>query len=391
MAKSTKYHFKTKAIHSGFTGDATGAVMPPIYLSTTYRQDAPGKPIGEFEYSRSSNPNRVYLENALAALEGGKHGLCFASGCAALATLLQSLPKGAHAIVADDVYGGTIRLFEKVYAEKGVSFTQVDCADISALADSFKPNTALVWVETPSNPMLKILDIEQIAQLKREHAPHAHFFVDNTFATPYLQTPLAWGADGVCHSSTKYIGGHSDVVGGAIIVNDDTLAEHLRYYQNAMGAVPSPMDCFLLNRSIKTLALRMEAHCDNAEKIVNFLQSQAVVNKINYPGLTAHPNHHVAQKQMSRFGGMISVTFDYDFDQIKQFLRQLNLFTLAESLGGVESLVEHPAIMTHAAVRPEHRKLLGIDDGLLRFSVGIEDVEDLIADLQAAIEAVQAR
>lgn len=376
------YHFKTKAIHTGYTVDATGAVMPPIYLSSTYKQSAPGQPIGGFEYSRSSNPDRVYLENNLAALEGGKHGLCFASGCAALATLLQSLPKNAHVIVSDDVYGGTLRLFAKVYAEKSVAFTQVDCTDLEAFRAAFTPQTQLVWIETPSNPMLKIIDIEQICAIKTKQNSKAWVFVDNTFATPYLQNPIALGADGVCHSTTKYIGGHSDVVGGALIVQDDTLAEQLRYYQNALGAVPSPMDCYLLLRSIKTLALRMEAHCQNAQKIVEFLQGSAKIKNIYYPGLPEHPNFTVAQKQMKDFGGMISASFDFTLDETKRFLSHLKLFTLAESLGGVESLIEHPAIMTHATIPPAHRQKLGITDGFIRLSVGIEDAEDLIEDLK---------
>lgn len=379
------YKFKTRAIHTGFSGDATGAVMPPIYLSTTYKQSEPAQPIGNFEYSRSSNPNRTYLETALASLEGGTQGLCFASGCAALATLLQSLPHNAHVIVGDDVYGGTVRLFAKVFAEKGITFNQIDCTDSAAFKNALTPNTQLIWIETPSNPMLKIIDIEKISEIKSKQAPKAHLFVDNTFATPYLQNPLECGADGVCHSTTKYIGGHSDVVGGALIVKDNTLAENLRFYQNAIGAIPSPMDCFLLLRSLKTLGIRMEAHCKNAEKVVDFLSMQACVKKIHYPGLSNHPNHDIARRQMRGFGGMISVSFNFDLEQIKKLLKRLTLFTLAESLGGVESLIEHPALMTHATVSPQQRKLLGIEDGLLRLSVGIEDADDLIADLNQAL------
>ncbi|MCS5707586.1 aminotransferase class I/II-fold pyridoxal phosphate-dependent enzyme [Candidatus Berkiella cookevillensis] len=380
-----KYKFKTRAIHAGFSGDATGAVMPPIYLSTTYKQREPAKPIGDFEYSRSSNPNRSYLETALASLEGGTHGLCFSSGCAALATLLQSLAPNSHVVIGDDVYGGTVRLFAKVFAEKGITFSQVDCSDATAFKNALKPNTQLIWVETPSNPMLKITDIAQICEIKSKYASKAYVFIDNTFATPYLQNPLECGADGVCHSTTKYIGGHSDVVGGALIVKEDTLAENLRFYQNAMGAVPSPMDCFLLLRSLKTLGIRMEEHCKNAEKIVDFLHTQPCVKQIHYPGLKNHLHHDVARTQMRGFGGMISANFNFNIEQVKKLLGRLQLFTLAESLGGVESLIEHPALMTHATVSPQQRKLLGIDDGLLRFSVGIEESDDLIDDLKQAL------
>ena len=384
MEKTKHYHFSTKAIHTGFSGDTTGAVMPPIYLSTTYQQTEPGKPIGEFEYSRSSNPNRVYLEKTLAALEQGNHGLCFASGCAALATLLHTLSPGAHVLVGDDVYGGTVRLFAKVFAEKGIQFTQIDCTNLTAFKNALSKNTQLIWIETPSNPMLKIIDIAALSEIKNKINPQVPLFVDNTFATPYLQTPLTLGADGVCHSTTKYIGGHSDVVGGALVVNHAELAENIRFYQNAIGAIPSPMDCFLLLRSVKTLALRMEAHCKNAALLVDFLSRQKQVKQIHYPGLSDHPNHAVALKQMRGFGGMISVVFNYNLDQVKTFLSRLQLFTLAESLGGVESLIEHPALMTHAAVPLQQRTMLGIDDGLLRLSVGIEHANDLIEDLQQA-------
>lgn len=380
-----KYKFNTRAIHAGFSGDATGAVMPPIYLSTTYKQREPAKPIGDFEYSRSSNPNRSYLETALASLEGGTHGLCFSSGCAALATLLQSLAHNSHVVIGDDVYGGTVRLFAKVFAEKGITFSQVDCSDATTFKNALTPNTQLIWVETPSNPMLKITNIAQICEIKSKYAPKAYVFIDNTFATPYLQNPLECGADGVCHSTTKYIGGHSDVVGGALIVKENALAENLRFYQNAMGAVPSPMDCFLLLRSLKTLGIRMEAHCKNAEKIVDFLSTQSCVKKIHYPGLKNHLHHDVAHTQMRGFGGMISVNFNFNIEQVKKLLGRLQLFTLAESLGGVESLIEHPALMTHSSVSPQQRKLLGIDDGLLRLSVGIEESDDLIDDLKQAI------
>tara|TARA_R110002110_G_scaffold400317_2_gene616644 strand:- start:105 stop:1274 length:1170 start_codon:yes stop_codon:yes gene_type:complete len=388
--KNNNYNFKTNVIHAGYQADTiTGSVMPPIYLSTTYKQSAPGKPIGEFEYSRSSNPNRQFVEQSLATLEGGHFGLCFASGCAALAIVLQTLPTGAHVVVSDDVYGGTLRLFAQVYKQKGIDFTQVDCTDLAQFKQALTPKTELIWIETPSNPMLKIIDIEQIANIKNTTTPEANLFVDNTFASPYLQNPLALGADGVCHSTTKYLGGHSDVVGGALIVNKPELNEKLAYMQNALGAVPSAMDCYLLMRSIKTLAIRMDAHCQNAQKVVTFLNSHPKVDNVLYPGLPEHPQYHVAEKQMKNFGGMISTTFKLDLNQVKSFLGHLQLFTLAESLGGVESLIEHPAIMTHATIPPAQRKALGISDGLVRLSVGIEDADDLIWDLKEALEHVK--
>jgi len=389
MTSNKPYNFKTNVIHAGYQADSvTGAVMPPIYLSTTYKQSSPGSPIGEFEYSRSNNPNRQFVEKSLAALEGGQYGLCFASGCAALAIVLQSLSPGAHVIVSDDVYGGTLRLFAQVYQKKGISFVQVDCTDLETFKQALTPKTELIWIETPSNPMLKIVDIEKIAEIKNNITPEANLFIDNTFATPYLQTPLALGADGVCHSTTKYLGGHSDIVGGALIVNKPDLNEKLTYMQNALGAVPSAMDCYLLMRSIKTLALRMDAHCHNAHKVVEFLNSHPKVAKVIYPGIPEHPQYHVAEKQMKNFGGMVSAAFKLDLTQIKNFLGNLKLFTLAESLGGVESLIEHPAIMTHASVPPAQRQALGISDGLVRLSVGIEDANDLIEDLKEGLEKV---
>lgn len=389
MTSNKLYNFKTNVIHAGYQPDTvTGSVMPPIYLSTTYKQSAPGEPIGEFEYSRSSNPNRQFVEKSLAVLEGGQYGLCFASGCAALAIVLQSLSPGAHVVVSDDVYGGTLRLFAQVYQQKGISFVQVDCTDVEKFKQALTPKTELIWIETPSNPMLKIIDIEQIAEIKNKITPEANLFVDNTFATPYLQTPLALGADAVCHSTTKYLGGHSDVVGGALIVNKPELNEKLAYMQNALGAVPSAMDCYLLMRSIKTLAIRMDAHCHNAQKVVEFLNTHPKVEKVIYPGLSEHPQYHVAEKQMKNFGGMVSTAFKLDLTQVKSFLGHLKLFTLAESLGGVESLIEHPAIMTHATIPPAQRQALGITDGLVRLSVGIEDANDLINDLKEGLEKV---
>lgn len=380
-------HFATKAIHAGFHHDPiTGAVMPPIYLSSTFAQHTPGKPMSHYEYSRTANPTRDILQANLAALEQGKYALCFASGCAALTTLLHTLAPGSHVIINDDVYGGTHRLFHQVFAPLGITYTQCDMADFAALKSAFTPKTALIWIETPTNPLLKIIDIAAISELKKQIAPHVLFAVDNTFATPYLQNPLSLGADIVCHSTTKYIGGHSDIVGGALIINNDTLAEKCFFYQNAIGAIPSPMDCYLLLRSIKTLHVRMQAHCHNAKIIAEFLSNHPKIQKVIYPGLTSHPEHFLARHQMRDFGGMISVVLKGHQEDAMRFLQKVQLFTLAESLGGVESLIEHPGIMTHAAVPVAHREKIGITDSLVRLSIGIEDVEDLITDLEQALE-----
>jgi cystathionine beta-lyase/cystathionine gamma-synthase len=385
-SKKDKYHFATLAIHAGFSFDeSTGAVMPPIYMTSTYAQKSPGEPISKYEYSRTANPTRDILQTNLAALENGRFGFSFASGCAALNTLLQMLPPQSHVIVSDDVYGGTLRLFAKVFAQWGLSFTQVDMTNLAEVKAAYRPQTKLVWLETPSNPLLKILDIAAICDINRQQTNKPWVAVDNTFATPYLQTPLDLGADIVCHSATKYIGGHSDVIGGALILNDSTLAEQMFFIENATGAVPSPMDCFLLLRSLKTLPIRMRAHCENAQKVAEFLAGHPSVKKVIYPGLSNHAQHELAQKQMRGFGGMISFELKGEMNDAKQFLKKLQLFTLAESLGGVESLVESPAIMTHAAIPAEHRKKIGIADTLIRLSVGIEDVRDLIDDLKGAL------
>ncbi len=384
MSKKEKsLQFATKAIHAGFTFDATGAIMPPVYLNSTYKQLTPAHPVGKYEYSRTANPTRDVLSANLAALEDGKHGFCFSSGCGALNTLLQLFKPGDHVIISDDVYGGTLRLLANVFSHWGLSFTQCDMTDSALFANAYTDKTKLVWLESPSNPLLKIIDIAALCDINKQQKSKAIVAVDNTFATPYLQQPLLLGADIVCHSTTKYIGGHSDVVGGALILNDDALAEKLFYYQNATGAIPSPMDCFLLIRSLKTLPVRMQAHCHNAMKIAQFLQTHPKIKQVYYPGLPEHPQHHVAKKQMRDFGGMISIEVNADLDA---FFQKLEIFTLAESLGGVESLIEHPATMTHAAIPKEHRQKIGISDTLVRLSVGIEDAQDLMDDLDQALK-----
>lgn len=386
VSKKESSRFATKAIHAGFSHDkATGAVMPPIYLSSTFAQLAPSEPISQYEYSRTANPTRDILQANLASLENGQYGLCFASGCAALNTLLQAFPSNTHVLLSNDVYGGTLRLLANVFNNMGFTYTQVDMTDINAVSSNIKSDTQLIWLETPSNPLLQIIDIAAIANVKKQKAPSAIFAVDNTFATPYLQTPLDLGADLVCHSTTKYIGGHSDIIGGALILKDNAFAQKLYYLQNATGAIPSPMDCYLLLRSIKTLPVRMQTHCLNAKKIAAFFSEHAKISKVIYPGLTNHPQHALAKVQMRDFGGMISVILKDGLQAVAPFLKRLEIFTLAESLGGVESLIEHPAVMTHAAIPADHRKKIGIEDGLVRISVGIEDVEDLIEDLDQAL------
>ena len=368
MDSWNKYQFSTNAIHAGFKhDDVTGAIMPPITLSTTFAQSQPGHPLGKYEYTRTQNPNRDFLEKTLAVLEKGQFGLCFASGSAALSTLIMALPKDSHIILSNDVYGGTLRIFDKVFSEHNMTYSLCDLTHPENMAKLINSQTKLIWLETPSNPLLKIIDIAAIKQ----QAPQVLVGVDNTFATPYLQNPLNLGADLVCHSSTKYIGGHSDVLGGALILNDKALMEKLAFLQNAIGAVPSPFDCFLLLRSLKTLALRMKAHCHNAMLIAEFLSGHPQVKKLYYPGLKSHPQHQLAKKQMRDFGGMLSVEF-------KKALKPLQLFTLAESLGGIESLFEYPDKMTHVG--------MGIDPSLVRFSIGIEDPEDLIKDLNEALK-----
>jgi len=376
--------FSTRAVHVGQGPDpATGAVVQPIHMATTFAQQGVGKHHG-FEYSRTGNPTRGALEECLAALEDAKHCLAFASGLGAETTLMLLLNPGDHVVYMEDVYGGTFRLFDKVLKRFGLDFSAVDASDIDAVERSMKVNTRMVWLESPTNPLLRIVDIDAVSEVAHSHG--AMVCVDNTFATPYLQQPLHLGADVVVHSSTKYIGGHSDVVGGAIMTNDDELEEQLRFHQNAVGAVPSPFDCWLLLRGVKTLALRVERQSLNAVEIASALQANKAVHRVYYPGLESHPNRSVAARQMRMFGGMVSFEVA---DEAAAFraLERLRIFALAESLGAVESLAEHPARMTHASIPPQERQRAGVGDGLIRLSVGVEDAADLIADLEFALES----
>jgi len=376
--------FGTRCVHAGQHPDpTTGAITTPIYMTSTYVQSSPGVFKDGYDYSRSKNPTRQALEDHLAALEGGVRGLSFSSGLASIDCVLHLLSAGDHVVLCDDVYGGTFRLFKRVFEQLGISFTRVDMTDPDATRDAFTDKTRLVWLETPTNPTLKIIDIEQMAAIA--HAKRALLAVDNTFATPALQNPLKLGADIVSHSSTKYIGGHADVVGGALIVRDKELGERLWFNQNSVGAIPSPMDCFLQLRSTKTLHLRMQRHCENAARVAEHLSGHAAVEKVIYPGLKTHPQHALAERQMKGFGGMVSVELKGGLDAARTMLERVQLFSLAESLGGVESLIEHPGIMTHGSIPPEERAWLGITDGLVRLSVGIEDTEDQLADLDQAL------
>jgi cystathionine gamma-lyase len=376
--------FATKAIHAGQSPDPiTGAVMVPIYQTSTYAQESPGKHTG-YEYSRTDNPTRTAYQECVAALENGKYALAFSSGLATSDTILHSLNTGDHIICSDDVYGGTFRLFDKVLTRFGIQFTFMDLTDLSKVEAAVKPNTKMLWIESPTNPMLKIFDIAGLAKLAK--AKKLISVVDNTFMSPYFQRPLELGADIVLHSITKYMNGHSDVVGGVLVTSNDALYTELKYLQNAIGAVPGPQDCFLVMRGLKTLAIRMKQHAENAMKIAKFLESHSKIEKVIYPGLTSHPQHELAKKQMHGFGGMLSFYVKGDLKAATTLLEKVQIFTLAESLGGVESLIEHPAIMTHASVPIETREALGIHDTLIRISVGIEDVDDLIADLSQALE-----
>jgi len=378
--------FGTRAVHAGQPPDPlTGALMVPIYQNSTYRQRGPADPIDGYEYARTKNPTRLALERNLAALEGGKHGLCFASGLAAINTVLNLLKSGDHVVAGDDLYGGTWRLFEKLYAGFGVAFTYVDLGDLAALRAAMRPTTRFVFAESPTNPLLKICNLAEVAKIA--HAGGAKVVCDNTFATPYLQRPLELGCDVVVHSLTKYLGGHSDVIGGALIASDDELAARLAFFQNAVGGVPGPQDCFLVLRGTKTLHLRMERHCQTALRIARFLERHPDVTKVFYPGLKQHPGHAIAAKQMNGFGGMISFVVKGDVERGKQVAARTRLFACAESLGGVESLIEHPPSMTHASIPAELRRARGLDDGLLRISVGVEDADDLERDLAQAIAA----
>lgn len=376
-------HVETLAVHAGVEPDpTTGAVMTPIYQTSTYAQEDVGAHKG-YDYSRTDNPTRSALQSALAALEGGRHALAFASGMAAIDTLLRLLRPGDHVLCGDDVYGGTFRLFDRVFSPFGLQFSYVDTTSLDAVAAAIRPETKLIWLETPTNPMLRITDIAAVAGLAREAG--AWLAVDNTFASPVLQQPLRLGATFVVHSTTKYIGGHSDVVGGAIVLDDEESYERLKFLQNAVGAVPGPMDAFLTLRGIKTLALRMERHCANATRVARFLEDHRAVAQVIYPGLESHPQYELARRQMAGPGGMVSFLLHGGEAAARTLARKTRLFTLAESLGGVESLVELPAPMTHASVAGSP---LEVDPGLVRFSVGIEHADDLIADLRQALAQI---
>ncbi len=377
--------FATRAVHAGQVPDpATGAIMTPVYLTSTYVQEFPEKHKG-FDYARTVHPTREALQKNLASLEGAKFGLCFASGMAATSTIAEALNPGDHVLCGNDLYGGTYRVFTKVFARFGLTFSFVDTTDLNAVEAAFTPKTKLVWVETPSNPLLKITDLRAVAKLAK--AKNAKLVVDNTFASPALQRPLELGADVVVHSTTKYMGGHSDVVGGAILTSDEALYKEYKFLQNAVGAVPGPLDCFLLLRGTKTLPLRMAKHCENAAAVAKHLTSHPEVAKVHYPGLPQHPGHAVAKAQMSGFGGMISFELKGDMERAKRMIPSCRIFSLAESLGGVESLAGHPASMTHGSIPREERIKAGLSDGLVRLSVGVEDAKDLIADLDRAITA----
>lgn len=386
-ADKNKHGFSTRAIHAGQSPDpTTGAIMTPVYLTSTYVQASPGVHKG-YEYSRTHNPTRKAFEQCLADLENGKYGFAFASGCAATTTILHLLNEGDHVIAGDDMYGGTFRLFDKVLSHHGLRFSYVDLTVPENFEKAITPHTKMVWLETPTNPTLKLVDIQKIATMAK--AKKIIVVVDNTFMSPYFQRPLDLGADIVVHSITKYIGGHSDVVGGAVVTSGAALAERLGFLSNSMGAIQAPFDAFMCLRSLKTLPVRMKAHQENAMQVAKFLEGHAKVARVIYPGLKSHPQYDLACKQMSGFGGMITFFIKGGMPAARSFLENVKVFSLAESLGGVESLIEHPAIMTHASVPAEVRKTLGIDDSLIRLSVGIEDSEDLLSDLKTAFDSVK--
>jgi cystathionine gamma-lyase len=377
--------FATRTIHAGQHPDpTTGAVMVPIYATSTYAQESPGVHKG-YEYSRSQNPTRQAFERCIADLESGERGYAFASGLAAISTVLELLNSGDHVIASDDLYGGSFRLFDKVRKRSaGLTFDFVDMSDIGAVEKAIKPNTKMIWVETPTNPMLRLADLAAIAKLAKKRGILTAS--DNTFASPYTQRPLEQGIDIVVHSTTKYLNGHSDIVGGCAVVGDNKdLADRLAFLHNAVGAIQGPFDSFLALRGLKTLALRMERHCSNALKIARWLEGRKDVERVFYPGLESHPQHALAKAQMAAFGGIVTVVLKRDLAGTRRFLERCKLFTLAESLGGVESLIEHPAIMTHASIPEDQRKVLGISDALVRLSCGVEDADDLIADLEQAL------
>jgi len=380
--------FATRAIHAGQEPDpTTGAVMTPIYATSTYVQESPGKHKG-FDYARSINPTRLAYERCIADLEGGSRGWAFASGLAAMSTVLELIDSGSHVVVSDDLYGGTFRLFERVRRRSAnLDFTFIDMSDPADFERAIKKNTRMVWVETPSNPLLKVIDLEAIAKTARERKIIS--VSDNTFASPWIQRPIEFGFDIVVHSATKYLGGHSDMVGGvAVVGTNKELGDQLAFLQNSVGAIAGPFDSFLALRSLKTLALRMERHCSNALEIARWLEEQAQVKSVRYPGLKSHPQHELARQQMRGFGGMVTAILDTDLEGTRRFLENTHLFALAESLGGVESLINHPALMTHASVPKAQRDALGVGDSLVRLSVGVEDVRDLIDDLQFAFAAI---
>lgn len=377
--------FATRAIHAGQAPDpSTGAIMPPIYATSTYVQQSPGVHQG-YEYSRSQNPTRFAYERCIADLEGGKAGFAFASGMAATATALELLPSGSHVIAMDDLYGGTYRLFKNVReTSAGLTFSFLDLGDLAAVEAAIRPETKLIWVETPSNPLLKLVDLEAVAAIARKHGILCA--CDNTFASPWAQRPIEHGFHMVMHSATKFLNGHSDMVGGVLVIgDDDALIERMAYLQNAVGGVQGPFDSFLALRGLKTLALRMERHDSNGQAVAAFLEGHPKVERVYYPGLESHPQHALARRQMDGFGGMVTAVLGGGLDAARRFLERVEVFALAESLGGVESLIEHPAIMTHASIPAEIRAELGISDGLVRLSVGVEDEADLIGDLEQAL------
>lgn len=377
--------FGTTAIHAGIEPDpSTGAIMTPIFQTSTYVQSSPGDHKG-FEYGRTNNPTRQALQNNLAALEGGNHGLCYSSGLAAIDAVMKLLTSGDEIIASNDLYGGTYRLFTRIYAKFGLKFHFIDMADINNIENYINDNTKLLWIETPTNPMMNIIDIAGAANIAKKN--QLTLAVDNTFATPYLQQPLSLGADIVMHSVTKYLGGHSDLVMGALITKSDELAKELAFIQKSSGAIPGPQDCFLVLRGIKTLHLRMERHCENGEIIARYLAEHPKVDKVFWPGFEGHRNHEIAKKQMNNFGGMLSFTLKgNDKKEAFRVMESFKYFSLAESLGGVESMVNHPATMTHASLPEEERQKIGLVDSLIRLSVGIEDIDDLIDDISQALE-----
>ena len=387
VLKPFQMKFNTKAIHGGQDNIDPGynAVMPPIYQTSTYAQSSPGKHKG-YEYSRSANPTRTALERSIAALENGKYGLAFGSGLAAIDAILKMLKPGDEVISTHDLYGGSYRLFTRIFENVGVKFHFINLNQIENIEAHITPKTKMIWAETPTNPMMNVIDIKALAKICKAH--HLKLCVDNTFATPYLQQPLELGADIVMHSATKYLGGHSDLILGSVVVNDDNLAEQLAFIQNASGAVPGPMDCFLTLRGIKTLHLRMQRHCENGRAVAQFLQQHPDVDTVYWPGLKSNPNYNIAKTQMRDFGGMVSfMTKGNSYKNAVKFVEGLKVFTLAESLGGVESLAGHPASMTHASIPKAEREKAGVVDSLIRLSVGIEDQEDLIEDLNQALES----